>query len=428
MATSTNYLWTEPNDSDLVKNGASAIRTLGNAIDASLWSSGFGQAGKNKIINGNMAINQRSFTSNTTSSAFNFDRFLQGNSGGTVTVTPQTFTTGTAPVAGYEAKNYVQVDVTGQSAAGDYAQYYQRIEDVRTFAGQTATFSFWAKASSGTPKIAVEARQSFGTGGSPSSTVTNYAGQVTISTTWTRYSVTLAVPSISGKTIGTNNDSSLDIALWVSAGTNFAARTGSIGTQTATFQIWGIQAEYGPTATPFQTASGGSPQAELAMCQRYYTRYTVATTYGMLPPKGYAVSGTTIYADARFVTTMRTAPTAVEYGGNIRVVSTTDVGTAITNYTLGGASPNNNAGSIVVASGLTTGGTYQMQANNDATAYVAFTAELQEMTMDKVTFITVIESGGIEVEHAIIDRGNGEFTSMLKAIYDELKANEAKTK
>ena len=50
------------------------------------------------------------------------------------------------------------------------------------------------------------------------------------------------------------------------------------------------------------------------------------------------------------------------------------------------------------------------------------------MTMDKVTFITVIESGGIEVEHAIIDRGNGEFTSMLKATYDELKANEAKTK
>jgi hypothetical protein len=27
--------------------------------------------------------------------------------------------------------------------------------------------------------------------------------------------------------------------------------------------------------------------------------------------------------------------------------------------------------------------------------------------------------------HAIIDRGNGEFTSMLKSTYDELKANEA---
>jgi hypothetical protein len=40
--------------------------------------------------------------------------------------------------------------------------------------------------------------------------------------------------------------------------------------------------------------------------------------------------------------------------------------------------------------------------------------------MDKVTFIEV--DG---VEHAIIDRGNGEFTSMLKSTYDESKANEA---
>ena len=43
--------------------------------------------------------------------------------------------------------------------------------------------------------------------------------------------------------------------------------------------------------------------------------------------------------------------------------------------------------------------------------------------MDNVTFITV--NG---VEHAIIDRGNGEFTSMPKSTYDQLTANEAKTK
>jgi len=43
--------------------------------------------------------------------------------------------------------------------------------------------------------------------------------------------------------------------------------------------------------------------------------------------------------------------------------------------------------------------------------------------MDNVTFI---EMNG--VEHAIIDRGNGEFTSMLKSTYDELKANEAAAK
>ncbi len=43
--------------------------------------------------------------------------------------------------------------------------------------------------------------------------------------------------------------------------------------------------------------------------------------------------------------------------------------------------------------------------------------------MDNVTFITVDE-----VEHVILDRGNGEFTSMLKSTYDELKANEAEAK
>ncbi len=47
------------------------------------------------------------------------------------------------------------------------------------------------------------------------------------------------------------------------------------------------------------------------------------------------------------------------------------------------------------------------------------------MTMDKVTFITVIESGGIEVEHAIIDRGNGEFTSMLKSTYEAMQAEQS---
>lgn len=36
MATTTNFGWTTPNDTDLVKDGASAIRTLGSAIDTSM--------------------------------------------------------------------------------------------------------------------------------------------------------------------------------------------------------------------------------------------------------------------------------------------------------------------------------------------------------------------------------------------------------
>jgi hypothetical protein len=41
--------------------------------------------------------------------------------------------------------------------------------------------------------------------------------------------------------------------------------------------------------------------------------------------------------------------------------------------------------------------------------------------MDNVTFIE-IESFGEIVEHAIIDRGNGEFTSMPKSVYDAQQA------
>jgi hypothetical protein len=36
MATTTNFGWTTPDNTDLVKNGALAIRTLGSAIDTSL--------------------------------------------------------------------------------------------------------------------------------------------------------------------------------------------------------------------------------------------------------------------------------------------------------------------------------------------------------------------------------------------------------
>lgn len=44
--------------------------------------------------------------------------------------------------------------------------------------------------------------------------------------------------------------------------------------------------------------------------------------------------------------------------------------------------------------------------------------------MGKVTFVEIETLNGVQT-HAIIDRGNGEYTSMLKSVYDELIANEA---
>lgn len=48
--------------------------------------------------------------------------------------------------------------------------------------------------------------------------------------------------------------------------------------------------------------------------------------------------------------------------------------------------------------------------------------------MENVTFIEVKNLDGSISEYAIIDKGNGDFTSMLKSTYDELIADEAKTK
>ena len=271
-------------------------------------------AGKNKIINGDMRFNQRGFTSVTTNGFYNFDRFCQINGGttGTLTTTPQTFTPGAAPVAGYEARNFVQCVTASGASTDTYAMFVQKIESVRTLAGSTATISFWAKAASGTPKIGVELEQIFGTGGSPSAPVNTSAGSVTLSTSWARYSVTIAVPSISGKTIGTAGDDILNIYLWLSAGSTFASRASSIGLQNATFSIWGLQVEQGSTASDFQTATG-TLQGELAACQRYY-EFIGGKASGYPIIGGYATAGISAYFPIAFKVSKRISPTVTKVG------------------------------------------------------------------------------------------------------------------
>lgn len=245
---------------------------------------------KNAIMNGDFRINQRAWSSSTASTTYGFDRWQQLNSGGTVTYSTQAFTVGSGAAAGYEAQNYARIVTTGQSAAGDYAHLRQTIEDVRTFAGGTVTISFYAKAATSalaTPaKIAVELSQQFGTGGSPSSDVNIYAGQATLTTSWARYSLTVAVPSITGKTIGTTaNTSGLRLNLWCSAGSTYNSRTGTLGIQSNTFDIWGVQVERGSFPTAFEERP---LQTELALCQRYYEKggYTYAQAPGTLSPSG----------------------------------------------------------------------------------------------------------------------------------------------
>jgi hypothetical protein len=279
------------------------VLSAGNMNDLSgtvnLLESAQYAAGKNKIINGDFGINQRGFTSTTTNQTYGFDRFLIANSDGTVTYSAQTFTPGTAPVAGYESTNFAQIVTTGQTLTNAQATLIQRIESVRTLAGQTATVSFWAKANSGTPNIIAGLIQNFGSGGSPSASVTTLGTVQAISTSWARYSFTIAVPSISGKTIGTSNDY-LQLSINVSGGS--ATTFSAVGIQSNTFQLWGVQVEAGSSASIFTTASGNSKQGELAMCQRYFQ------IYGDLTVSGQFYSATSARFFHYLPVAMRTAP------------------------------------------------------------------------------------------------------------------------
>jgi hypothetical protein len=326
-------------------------------------------AGKNAIINGDFRINQRNFTSETTN-AYGFDRMRCIRVGGTVTYTAETFTPGTAPVAGYEAINFARVDTTGQSAAGDNSRLLQRIEDVRAFAGQTVTFSFWAKASSGTPQIAAGITQAFGSGGSAAVTI---AGQkVTLSTSWTRFALTFSVPSISGKTVGTS--SYLEPGFYFSAGSDLNTASGSLGTQAVTVDIWGVQLEAGSVATAFQTATG-TLQGELAACQRYYWRSSdtnAFANYGV----GYADQTNSLYASVKLPVSMRVKPTSVDYStlcAHIYNVSATSLSVV----TLESSSASRDWGVVVgSASGLTQYRPYGLNNNNSTSGYIGFSAEL----------------------------------------------------
>jgi hypothetical protein len=372
MALSPNYGFPEPDNSSLVKNGAQDIRALGDAIDTSVWNVGFGQAGKNKLINSDFSINQRSFTSSTTSAAYGFDRWLSNMVDGTTTYSAQTFTAGAAPEAGYEATNFARIVTTGQTLSTAQSTLSQKIESVRTFAGQTVTVSFWAKANTGTPKIATELVQNFGSGGSAATL--NYAGQSTLSTSWQRFNLSILVPSISGKTIGTSNFLSLN--LWVSAGSDLNSRTGSLGIQSNTFDIWGVQVEYGSKATPFQTASGGSPQAELAMCQRYYVRYNAGSDPFTAFVLGVATGTTAANIYFQVPTQLRVPATSLDYstlgvaaGGGGIVAATLAV---LLSY----QTTKTVAVAITTAGGLTVGQTLQLFTNNSTSAFIGFSAEL----------------------------------------------------
>jgi hypothetical protein len=242
---------------------------------------------ENRIINGAFDFWQRG-TSFTTV-VYGADRWINDLSGGTVTMSRQAFTVGDT-LGSSNPTYFLRQTVSGQSGSLDLAIISQRVEGVRSYAGQTITVLGWARRSSGSGNMSVETLQSFGTGGSPSSEVFITPQTVTLTSSWATFALTFSVPSIAGKTLGTNGNDFFQLNFWTSAGSGRNARSNSLGLQTIGVDLWGVHIKVG-THTTAATDLYKQPELgpELARCQRYYQ--LIASTAGVLAGRASGTTG-----------------------------------------------------------------------------------------------------------------------------------------
>ena len=278
---------------------------------------------RNRLINGDMRIDQRNAGASVTcnnNQAYAVDRFYaEDNSDGVFTVQQ----VADAP-AGFLNSLKATITTPDTSLAGtQFAALCQQIEgnnfvdfNFGSANAQTFTLSFWVKSSlTGT----------FGGSFRNSSDARCYPFTYTISAanTWEQKTITVA-----GDTTGTwvtNNGIGLKVWFSLGAGSTYSGTAGSwqsslfvsatgavsvIGTNSATFQITGVQLEKGSTATSFDYRPFTT---ELQLCQRYYQQYTE-------PPARGGVNSSNVATRLAFSlpVTMRSAP-SVSITGSLSI-------------------------------------------------------------------------------------------------------------
>jgi hypothetical protein len=341
---------------------------------------------RNRIINGDMRINQRNAGASvtpTTDNTYTLDRWRAGISQSSKFSIQQNAGSVTPP-AGFN--NYLGVTSLSSYSvgSGDYFLLEEKIEGFNVAdlgwgaaGASTVTLSFWVRSSlTGT----------FGGVFRNSAENRSYPFSYTISSanTWEQKTVT-----VSGDTSGTwlkTNGTGLAVAFslgmgssvsgtagaWVSA--NLGSVTGAtsvVGTNGATWYLTGVQLEIGTSATPFERRLYNQ---ELANCQRYYLRLnsgdqTAYTSFGM----GVAYTTTAASITVNYPVQMRANPT-YNSGNSLRLVGSGV--TAVTSSSLGQTSYLSSYITVNVASGLTTNNAYWFGPNGDSTAFIDFTAEL----------------------------------------------------
>jgi len=344
---------------------------------------------KNRIINGDMRIDQRNAGAAVTPTAgtYTLDRYFYQSSQASKATIQQNAGSVTPPTG---FTNYLGVTSTSaySSGAGDFFRIFQSIE------GLNVADLAWGTASAKTVTLSFQVYSSLtGTfGGSLQNSASNRSYPFTYSiptaNTWTTISVTVAGDTSGtwlttngtgitvGFNLGTGTTFSGTAGAWV--GANYLSATGAtsvLATNGATFYITGVQLEKGSTATSFDMRPYGT---ELALCQRYY--YRIKSTGDNCFGSGWAGSGTQGIVMIPYPVTMRTKPTALEQSGtasDYRIIYSNTATACNSVPTFSPITSEVNAGvNFFVASGLTTGIGLGAQVTPAITAYLGWSAEL----------------------------------------------------
>jgi hypothetical protein len=341
----------------LVLNGTNGV----TYNDGTLQSSA--PVGKNRIINGNMAIDQRNagVSVTPTNAGYTLDRWQTYISPlGKYTV--QQDAGAVTPPVGFT--NYLGATSTSAYSitSGDYFSITQNIEGYNiadlawgTADAKTITISFWVR-SSLTGTFGGSLRNSAANRSYP------FSYTISVANTWEQKSITVAGDTTGAWLTDNGKGVSLNFGLGVGstrsgtagawAAANYLSATGAtsvVGTSSATFYITGVQLETGTTATDFEHLQYGQ---QLALCQRYCVvlNHNVNQYVGTL---GYCQLSNALNGILLTTNTMRTTPT-VTVDGDYRVLLGNTAPT-LTGFTL--TPTMNNAG---VNIGLTsvTGATF----------------------------------------------------------------------
>ena len=221
---------------------------------------------KNLLRNGNFSVNQRNWSGPIPASG---TRTLDGvigyentAAGDDISFNQRTSTAGDAAITNQPYD--MQIDFVSSDAATSTVLFGQLIEDgVQITAGLDVSMSC-KMFSAVVREISIEFIQNFGAGGSPQ--VRGITKKISLIAGWQDVAVTLAIPAITGKTLG--DTPSLNALIWLSSGSNESANNDSLGLQpngVVVMTSW--QVEIGSSATSFEYVS---PQENLAACQRYY--------------------------------------------------------------------------------------------------------------------------------------------------------------